>query len=142
MKRVRVDADGNCMFSAATVSAMMQTRQLDCNGILSNDDHMSVRSRALQLRQEVVQFMKDNENSFVPFIVEDFNAYVQQMLQPDTWGGEAELSAIARVKQCAVYVYKEREGSFIKFCSYEPPVEKRTAAIQVVFDGKHYDALV
>ena len=141
MQRVPIDADGNCMFSTTAVSVMMNDGRLSANGITSDEDHTNARNNALELRKKVVHFMKDNENSFVPFIVEDFNGYVQDMFKPDTWGGEAELRAIAQVEKCAVHVYKQKEHSFIKFCSYEPQIEKRTAPIRVVFDDKHYDAL-
>lgn len=145
MRPVRVDADGNCMFSAATVGAMINDGRLSASGMMSEDDHTNVRNNALRLREEVVHFMQDNKNAFVPFIAEDFDAYVQEMRKPDTWGGEAELSAIAEVQGCAVHVYEHTEGALRVYQSYAPRLRldaRNEICLLFDFAQRHYYALL
>jgi hypothetical protein len=63
------------------------------------------------------------------------------MLRSGTWGGEPELRAIAGVKQRPVHVYVERVGGYVCVCEYGGD-KVNGEAIRVLFDSKHYDALL
>ncbi len=79
-----IPKDGNCLF--ASIAAFLP--QWD----------------AFSLRQEVVKVIKNNRDEFRIFLLEEehaienlderFNQYVLNMVQPGTWGGNIELSAL------------------------------------------------
>ncbi len=135
MKRREVQRDGNCLFHAATVAASAE-------GFYNMVGEEEARS-AQQLRADAVAFMRrDEDQSFSAFLTGDFEQYLKDMLQSGTWGGEPELRAIAGVTQRPVRVYVERAGAFVLVCEYGGDQAARGDAIRVVFDSKHYDALL
>jgi galactokinase len=130
MRLWKVTPDGNCLFSAATV-CVLYTGDDICED--------SIREHALQLREDVVKFMKQHKDSFVPFMTHDFEEYMREIEKPHTWGGEAELLAIANVMNRQVHVYTENNGVLVKFCEYG---DKRADAISLFFKSRHYNALL
>lgn len=139
MKLRQVGADGNCLFRAATVAASEDA--------FYNMSPEVERETALKLRLDVVNFMKQHEEDFKPYMDlqdQSFQEYIGRM-KGVAWGGEPELRAIAEVKRCPVHVYEQKEGRYEVYQSYAPSNPLRSPnEICVFFDFglKHYNALL
>jgi hypothetical protein len=128
MRCRRVDADGNCLFRAASVA-------------LSGDIDLHEDESAAQLRSDVVAFMHKNRSSFECY-VDHFDTYMQKISEENTWGGEPELSAIARLKRRPVHVYKQSGDEYVLYSEYPAGTRAHSNAISLLFDVQHYDALL
>ena len=127
-----VEADGNCLFRAASVA-------------LSGDFDLPRETEArhaTQLRSDVVDFMRKNRTSFESFLQDvDFDDYTKTMEADRQWGGEPELSAIARLHRRPVHVYKLTGDKYVPFSQYPAGSDGAAGKISLLFHGKHYDAL-
>jgi hypothetical protein len=139
MKLREVGADGNCLFRAATVAASKDAFY-----------HMSPeveRETALKLRLDVVEFIKQHEDDYKPYMAsndQSFQEYIERMKRV-AWGGEPELCAIAEVKRCPVHVYEQKGGSYEVYRSYAPtlpPHAPNEICILFDFELQHYNALL
>ena len=139
MRLRKVTPDGNCLFSAATVCVMHVDGENIGEG---NIEETRIRDKALELREEVVRFMRQHEAEFKPFMTEDFEAYLCEMEKPHVWGGERELFSIANVTRRLVHVYTENQGEIVKLCEYGDARASAKEAISLLFNSKHYDALL
>ena len=128
MRCRRVDPDGNCLFRAASVA-------------LSGDFHFEEDESATELRSEVVTFMRKNRTTFECFMLDNFDRYLEKMQQNNIWGGEQELSAIARLKRRPVHVYESIGNEYVLFSQYPDGTAADRTAIRLLFNAKHYDAL-
>jgi len=135
MRKREVQRDGNCLFHAATVATSPEWFYN-----IAGEEELK---NAQQLRADAVEFMRrDEDKKFSAFLTGDFEQYLRDMQLSGTWGGEPELRAIAGVKQRPVHVYVQREGAFVCVCEYGDGVAASGDAIRVLFDSKHYDALL
>lgn len=129
-----VDPDGNCLFRAASVA-------------LSGDFDLSRQHEdesAKRLRSDVVAFMRKNRASFESFVKDDyadFDEYTETMRAEKQWGGELELSAIARLKRRPVHVYTLECKQYVLFSQYPADSDAAADKISLLFHGRHYDAL-
>jgi len=133
MQQRSVAPDGNCLFRAASVA-------------LAGDMDMreaAEEQSARKLRRDVVEFMRANHASFASFMPEgqSFEEYLQTMSRDGVWGGELEVSAIARHQRRPVHVFIRDETKYVLLSMY--PAESKDCAekICLLFHGKHYDAL-
>jgi hypothetical protein len=133
MSERQVDADGNCLFRAATVALSG-----DCRLAKHVED-----ASARQLRRDVVEFMRLNKASFMCFMPEglDFDAYTASMASEAVWGGEMEVSAIARLHRRPVHVYIRTETKYVLLSQYPADSQHCGDKICLLFHGRHYDAL-
>ena len=127
-----VEADGNCLFRTASVA-------------LSGDFDLpreKEATHATQLRSDVVCFMRKNRTSFESFLQDvDFDDYTKTMQADKQWGGEPELSAIARLHRRPVHVYKLTGDRYVPFSQYPAGSDGAAGKISLLFHGRHYDAL-
>jgi len=133
MREREVERDGNCLFRAATVALSGDCRL-----------HKHVEDAgAKRLRRDVVEFMRLNKASFMCFMSSgvDFDAYTASMATEAVWGGEMEVSAIARLHRRPVHVYIRTETKYVLLSQYPADSEAAGDKICLLFHGKHYDAL-
>jgi hypothetical protein len=128
-----VDPDGNCLFRAATVA-------LSGNYRLAKT---AEDAQASDLRRAVVRFMRLNRDSFLSFMPEgqDFDEYTEIMGNEKVWGGEMEVSAIARLHRRPVHVYIRTETKYVLLSQYPAGSQDCGDKICLLFHGRHYDAL-
>ena len=133
MSERAVAPDGNCLFRAASVAL---------SGEFRLPKHTEDAS-AKRLRRDVVEFMRLNRQSFVCFMPEglDFDAYTNSMANETVWGGEMEVSAIARLHRRPVHVYIRTETKYVLLSQYPADSQASGDKICLLFHGKHYDAL-
>jgi hypothetical protein len=98
---------------------------------------------ARQLRRDVVGFMRANRKSFAGFMPEGqgFEEYLLTMTRDGVWGGELEVSAIARYERRPVHVFIRDETKYQLLSMYPADSKDCTDKICLLFHGKHYDAL-
>ncbi|PFH61450.1 hypothetical protein XA68_17354 [Ophiocordyceps unilateralis] len=82
-----VPPDGHCLFSA--VADQLSQRAISLGGDASEPAYRRVRRAA-------VAYMVENADEFAPFLSEDFDVYVARMRDTAEWGGQLELTALAR----------------------------------------------
>jgi hypothetical protein len=128
-----VDRDGNCLFRAASVA-------LAGNYDMPKEDEAA---GARQLRSAVIKFIRDNKASFKSFMQEgqDIDRYIETMAQDGMWGGEFEVSAIARLNRRPVHVYTMTETKYVLLSTYPAGSEACGDHVRLLFHGQHYDAL-
>ncbi|GAA5814957.1 hypothetical protein MFLAVUS_008460 [Mucor flavus] len=85
-----ITGDGNCLFRALS------------------DQYYGYDSNHKSIRQEVCQFLKDNEEEYKFFVEDDqsFEHHIQCMSQNATYGGNMELAAFAKMKEVNIKVYQ------------------------------------
>jgi hypothetical protein len=133
MRQRHVEPDGNCLFRAASVALSRNFKMLK---------HAEDES-ARRLRGEVIRFMRLNKASFESFMREgqDFDEYLRNMSNERVWGGELEVSAIARLHRRPVHVYIRTETKYVLLSQYPAGSEGCGDKISLLFHGQHYDAL-
>jgi len=104
-----IDADGNCLFRAA--SRLLNLDELD---------HMNVRGRCLRL-------MRSHAQDFAPFVPDDGEGpdeeadedkvyrYTQSMNRPGAWGGDLEIKALAGVYKTGFLVHQADSADPLEF---------------------------
>ncbi|KAG2234837.1 hypothetical protein INT48_000500 [Thamnidium elegans] len=85
-----ITGDGNCLFRALS------------------DQYYGHDSNHKSIRQEICQFLKDNEEDYKFFVEDDqsFEHHIQCMSQNATYGGNMELAAFAKMKEVDIKVYQ------------------------------------
>lgn len=80
---------------------------LENNRALS-DQYYGQDSRHKEIRQEVCQFLRENEENYKFFVEDDqsFDHHVECMSQDATYGGNMELAAFAKMKEVDIKVYQ------------------------------------
>ncbi len=117
-----VDADNSCLFSSI--------------GYLLDNDQFSETTK-LQYRQILATYIQDNifEAGLFEISKED---YVQNIVNPSTWGGAIELkifSDIYQIEIASIDVMTNRVDIFGQDKNYKN-------RIYVLYNGVHYDPLV
>jgi hypothetical protein len=133
MQQRPVAPDGNCLFRAASVALSGDTRMCQ----------QAEAESARKLRRDVVAFMRANHASFAGFMREgqSFEQYLETMSRDGVWGGELEVSAIARHKRRPVHVFIRDDTKYHLLSMYPAESKDCTDKISLLFHGKHYDAL-
>lgn len=73
-----------------------------------SDQYYGYDSNHKSIRQEICQFLKDNEEEYKFFVEDDqsFEHHIQCMSQNTTYGGNMELAAFAKMKEVNIKVYQ------------------------------------
>lgn len=95
---LRIPGDGRCLFRS-----LAQGRALQRSGSLLGSRDETAEADAL--RHAVCRKLREQRDMISPFIDGDFDAYVDRMQHPSTWGGEPELAVAADCVQSQVDVY-------------------------------------
>jgi hypothetical protein len=57
------------------------------------------------VREKVADFMSLHKDHFAPFVLGDFDAYVQDKRLPSTWGDDPEIAALGSLYKAAVEIW-------------------------------------
>ncbi|MFP3019895.1 MAG: OTU domain-containing protein [Wolbachia sp.] len=138
--KVDVPGDGSCLFWSVTMAYLIPVRNDDAlfsqryealfgNGeaITQNLDHVRGLVRNLGaanyddtfanlvrnvFRNRVVDYIRDHENEFRDFVEGNFENYLENMRNPNTWGGEPEMRAMGGMLSATISVSGEVETQY------------------------------
>ncbi|KAK9127646.1 hypothetical protein Syun_016443 [Stephania yunnanensis] len=131
-------ADGRCLFRAVAHGACLR------NGQEAPDEDRQ-RELADELRAQVVDELVKRRKETEWSLEEDFDAYVKNIQEPCTWGGELEILMASHVLKTPISVFMTNgnAGKFIQISSYGEEYGKAVEGpIQVLFHRYgHYDVL-
>ncbi|NEV49280.1 hypothetical protein EUZ93_02035 [Wolbachia pipientis] len=139
-KRIDVSGDNSCLFWSVTMAYLIPVRSNDAlfrqryealfgNGeaITQNLDHIRglVRNSGAAnyddtfanlvrnvFRNRVVDYIRDHENEFRDFVEGNFENYLENMRNPNTWGGEPEIRAMSGILSATISVSGEVETQY------------------------------
>lgn len=137
-----IEADGDCLYAAVQ-------HQLS----LASDSDELLCSQ--ELRERTSQYMLDNANDFLPFLVNDdgdlmnddeYKAYCSNIAKTRQWGGHLELTAIAQMTKKEIHIF-QAEGRQVPLI-IETKTKTDKAPILLSFHkhlyrlGEHYNSLI
>ena len=123
-KREGTPTDGNCQFIAVA------------RGLGRPD------AAHLELRKEVVEYLKKNRREFKEFTVEgSWDAYIEYISAAGGWGDHVTLTVLSRLYYCEFQIVTDR--STLPFVTTITPPEIRRPGIVLVHYGEvHYESTV
>lgn len=136
-----IASDGHCMFRSVI-------DQLSLFGDTAYNH--------ITLRKACRNFISDNEDIFLPFLVDDlgnqldhdgFVAYLERLISTDVvmWGGEPELIALSRLLQRRIIIHK---GTGSDLDVVPPGVEPDASPLRISYhldyliSGEHYNSVI
>jgi len=132
MKRLAIDADNSCLFRAIGFAIEFDARSFADPNRVQTDKY----------RQMIAAFvLAGAEDVFCSEAVLGMTqaAYAAWILKPEKWGGELELSILARTLSLCIKVFDIRTQIVH---SYAPEASAPQRALFLIYDGIHYDCLV
>lgn len=95
-----IDPDGHCLFSA--VADQLGQSAVPLVDARSKDNGAGAEKEAAYktVRRAAADYMLQHADDFAPFLDEDLEAYAAKMRDTAEWGGQLELTALAR-RYCA-----------------------------------------
>jgi hypothetical protein len=131
-------ADGRCLFRAIAHGACLNTGE-------EPPEEDRQRELADELRAKVVDELLKRREDTASYIEDDFDAYLNNIKQPNVWGGEPELFGASHVLKSLIEVYSSdrKPRKFEKVTVYGEEYRKDDdSSINVLFHGYgHYDLL-
>ncbi len=140
IKRIDVPGDGSCLFWSVTMAYLIPVRNDDAlfrqryevlfgneGAVIQNLDRIRNLVRNLStanyddtfanlvrnvFRNRVVDYIRDNENKFRDFVEGNFENYLKNMRNPNTWGGEPEIRAMSGILNARISVSGEIETQY------------------------------
>lgn len=89
-----IEPDGHCLFSA--VADQLAQLAIPLGGGGAGAAAAPAEPAYKTVRRAAVAFMTENADDFAPFLDEDLDAYAARMRDTAEWGGQLELTALAR----------------------------------------------
>ncbi|WP_264376385.1 MULTISPECIES: ankyrin repeat domain-containing protein [unclassified Wolbachia] len=139
-KRIDVPGDNSCLFWSVTMAYLIPVRNNDAlfrqryealfgneGDVTQNLDHIRGLVRNLNtsnyddtfanlvrsvFRNRVVDYIRDHENEFRDFVEGDFERYLENMRNPNTWGGEHEIKAMSEMLRARISVSGATESRY------------------------------
>ena len=128
-----VEPDGHCLFSAVA-------DQLGQNAIpLGGSGEPAYKT----VRKAAVTYMLEHRDDFAPFLEEDLEGYAQKMRDTADWGGQLELTALAKQYHAEIRVVQD--GRMEKIGEDEGAASGKTLWLAYYRHGyglgEHYNSL-
>ena len=116
-----VGGDGNCLFRSVS-------EQVEGN-----------ESNYKEYRERCVNYMKENKDTFAPFIEDDepIDDYIERMSKNSEWGGNLEIYALSMLLEANFYIYIYEHPMYI-VNNFEKPKKN---IMLTYHDGRHYNSL-
>lgn len=141
LKIHEIDADGDCLYRAVEHQLNLAT---------DSDERLSLQ----EIRSKTSQYMLDNADNFMPFLLDDqgdlvsqqdFINYCTRIAKTKEWGGHLELTAISQFTKKPIHIYQADNKMPIII---EPETKSNKQPILLSFHkhlyhlGEHYNSLV
>ncbi|WP_264731176.1 OTU domain-containing protein [Wolbachia endosymbiont (group A) of Sphaerophoria taeniata] len=139
-KRIDVPGDGSCLFWSVTMAYLIPVRNDDAlfrqryevlfgneGAVIQNLDRIRNLVRNLStanyddtfanlvrnvFRNRVVDHISSHRNEFRGFVEGDFERYLENMRNPNNWGGETEIRAMSEILSATISVSGEVETQY------------------------------
>lgn len=136
-----IDADGDCLYRAVEHQLRLSSdseEQLSCQ----------------QLRDKTSQYMLDNADDFIPFLLNDsgdlmteadYKNYCSKIAKTKEWGGHLELTAMSQLTNKPIHIFQAEN---VKPIVIEPKRRSDKKPILLSFHkhlyhlGEHYNSLI
>ncbi|OAQ82738.1 OTU domain-containing protein 6B [Purpureocillium lilacinum] len=89
-----IEPDGHCLFSA--VADQLSHNAIPVLAASTASTTATPEPAYKTVRRAAAAFMAENADDFAPFLEEDLDAYVARVRDTAEWGGQLELTALAR----------------------------------------------
>ena len=129
-----IRSDGHCLYAAVADQLQMEATKSEPQAALGYQT----------IRHAAASFISAHHNDFVPFLEEPLEDYVHKVRDTAEWGGQLELSALARAYKIAINVL-QAEGRVEKIV--DPENEDGGQEIWLAYYrhsfglGEHYNSL-
>jgi OTU domain-containing protein 3 len=123
LTRRPVDADGNCFFRALA------------------DQKYGDESRHGELRRDVVEHVREREESYAPFVEDDesFEEYCERMAQDGEWAGHVEVCAATEVLKMGICIHQAGSPRWVAGAEVS---DERVRTYHVSYEGSdHYNSV-
>uniref|UniRef100_A0A905HKW2 OTU domain-containing protein n=1 Tax=Lutzomyia longipalpis TaxID=7200 RepID=A0A905HKW2_LUTLO len=138
-KSVNVPGDGNCLFWATALGYLTPVKdnpevfQQRFIKLFDTNENIDAVYKWIQaynpfgemntnpilqdlvtnkLRNKVVDYMMNHRGDYEPYIAGEFNAYMDSMKRPNTWGGEHEISAMSEMLDASIKVHSDSVSKY------------------------------
>ncbi|WP_341814104.1 ankyrin repeat domain-containing protein [Wolbachia endosymbiont (group A) of Nomada flava] len=140
IKKIDVPGDGSCLFWSVTMAYLIPVRNDDAlfrqryevlfgneGAVIQNLDRIRNLVRNLStanyddtfanlvrnvFRNRVVDHISSHRNEFRGFVEGDFERYLENMRNPNNWGGETEIRAMSEILSATISVSGEVETQY------------------------------
>lgn len=115
LQRQKITGDGNCQFSAIAAQLLQLNPQQFPQDLAQHFAQRDQVAIAKQLRQISVDYIRRHREEFRPYFAtgsleydgfDQFEDYLDHLLEDGVWGGDMTLHAISKVLNRAIYVVK------------------------------------
>lgn len=134
-----IEPDGHCLFSAVADQLSQNAIPLGGTAVSSSGNEQPYKI----VRGAAAAFMAENPDDFSPFLEEDFDSYVTRIRDTAEWGGQLELTALARRYGAEIRVVQD--GRMEKIGEEEGKVTGKTLWLAYYRHGyglgEHYNSL-
>lgn len=138
-----VDADGDCLFKAIEHQLSLLNNQQ--KNIFTFD----------KLRARTSDYMLENPDEFIPFLLNDsgnlmteseFKNYCHRVANTKQWGGNIELSALAKIIKRPIHIYQADSSQPIIIETCDQEISDRPVLLSfhkhLYCLGEHYNSLI
>ncbi|XP_059384458.1 OTU domain-containing protein 4-like [Carassius carassius] len=117
--RKKIAKDGSCLFRAVAEQV------LNCQAL-----HTEVRAAC-------VNYLRQNRSNFEHFIEGNFEKYLENLQDPQSWVGQVEITALAELYKHDFVIFQEPDQSPVSITEYG-----FTKKVRLCFlNGNHYDSV-
>ena len=150
-------ADGNCLFYSIVnqlktrhASDLFDTYHIPKTFAYDNKpDFFYEHLSQTLLRELVVSYLQENKESYQYALFNeatddlyDFDEYCSMMKDTSAWGGEVELSIIAQIFQCKIFIMQQNSSFEIGDATLPNPTLKLVYYKHTLALGEHYASLI
>lgn len=124
-----IKADGHCLFTSIAHQLALRNGEEFDNSMLK---------ACKEMRQIATSYMRNNSDSFAPFVEGDFNAYCDTMSTTAAWGGQIEIQALSDALQTPVEVYAAGQPVLTMGETYGGVSGNGLQPLRVTYHRKYY----
>ncbi len=143
LKVKEIAPDGHCLYRALADQCVQNLQDLHPD-LAKEVATWEKGAGHTQVRGLCAAFMRQHMDDFAPFVdTDDFGAYIDKIENTAEWGGDVELTALARRLQSHIHVYSATMSEQTFSPERESGVHLRLSYHKHAFGlGEHYNSVV
>lgn len=138
-----IQPDGHCLYRALAHQCTQNLPDLEPE-LAKEVQTWEQGGGHTQMRAICAAFMRQHMDDFAPFVdTDDFGAYIDKIQNTAEWGGDVELTALARRLRSHIHVYSAAMSEQIFSPILDSKVHLRLSYHKYAFGlGEHYNSVV